>query len=153
MPTLAKSTWKIVGYGLLMYIVWQLLSFIAALATGTQGKDAADVDFNSLPLALSGVVIALLMAGAAYWFCRTLRLDTKRDALAAGVIWIVILVALQIFTTIPYDTTKTLFSAWAMYLPYVAILLGARSGTSATNGAPPTPPVPPAAAPPQPGNQ
>lgn len=123
-----KKTGKTIGYGLLMFIVWQLSSFVAALVTGTQGENAADVDFNSMPLVISGIIIALLMAGVAYWFGRMLRLDTKRDALIAGVWWIVILVALQIFATLPYQTTGTLFGAWVMYLPYVAIIAGAWFG-------------------------
>lgn len=118
-----KKTGKTIGSGLLLFVVWLLSSYISALATGTQGMDAADIDFNSLPLVLSGVVLALLMAVVAYWFCRMLRLETKRDALVASVWWIVILVVLQILSTMPYEgTTSALFSAWAMYLPYLAII-------------------------------
>lgn len=140
-----KKTGKTISFGLLLFVVWQLLSYFSALVTGTQGKDAADVDFNSMPLVISGIIIALLMAGATYWFGRKLRLDTKRDALTAGAWWVVILVALQIFTTMPYQTTKALFGAWVMYLPYLAILAGtARSVRPQPKPAPAGPPAQPA---------
>ncbi|MBI2984503.1 MAG: hypothetical protein HYY50_02665 [Candidatus Kerfeldbacteria bacterium] len=128
-----KYPGKIISYGLLLFLVWLLSSYVSALATGTQGQGPPEVDFNSRPLVISGVSIALLMAGAAYWFSRNLHLPTKRDALITSVWWIVIVVALQILVMWPYQTTPALFSAWAMYFPYLGIVSAATLGVQKTN--------------------
>lgn len=128
MASFAQTKGRTIGYGLLIFLVWMLAAFISSLITGTQGKDAADVDFNSAPLVISGIVIAVLLGVVANWLCRTLRLDTKRNALTVGAWWVIILVLLQILNTMPYQTTGMLFGAWVMYLPYLAILAGAVYG-------------------------
>lgn len=128
MPTLTQAKGKVIGYGLLQFLFWMLFLFLTSLVNGTEG--VTEIDFNSTKMVISGIVVAALTGGVAYWFCRKLRLDTKRDALIAGVWWVVILVALQLFVTIPNQTTRTVFGAWVMYLPYVGIIAGAALGAS-----------------------
>ncbi|MFH0829301.1 MAG: hypothetical protein V1907_03940 [Candidatus Kerfeldbacteria bacterium] len=125
MAKFAQTKGKAIGYGLLMFLVWMALLFITSMVNGTEGM--TDIDFNSTKMVISGVVVAALMGIVAYLFCRKLRLDTKRDALIAGVLWVVILVAFQLFIMIPNGTTKVL-RAWAMDLPYITIIVGAWLG-------------------------
>ena len=125
MASFAQSKKRVIKYGLLVFLSWMVLLFVTSLVNGTEGM--TDIDFFSTKMVISGVVVAALMGVVAYWFCRRLRLETKRDALMAGVWWVVILVALQLFIMIPNGTTKVL-RAWAMDLPYITIVAGAWFG-------------------------
>jgi len=131
MASFAQVKSKAIGYGLLMFLIWMALLFVISLVNGTEGM--TDIDFNSTKMMISGIVLAVCIGIVAYLFSRKLQLDTKHDALIAGVWWVVILAAFQLFIMIPNGTTKVL-RAWAMDLPYVTIIAGAwfgvRKGTT-----------------------
>lgn len=142
----------IVLFGLVVYAAWNIGLFGAALVFGFE--DVAPPPTRDM---MVGTLVASVVAGVVSWLgSKLLRLAGRRERLIEGTVWSGMVIALLLIVTIANKTTGTIFGQWGAYVSFAAIFIGAmlgvRSSSSATTGAPPTPTVPPAA-PPHPGNQ
>lgn len=127
MVSFGTRTGKTLGYGLLLYIAFNVILFVATLATGIE---STEISANSTRFVISLAGAAVLMFFTARWFGRLLKFDTRRDAQLAGAWWTAIVVALTLLTTIPNGTTQIFFGTWAAYLIYTAVFFGTMFSTS-----------------------
>lgn len=126
MVSFGTRTGKRLGYGLLLFIAFNVVLFVATLATGIE---STEITANSTRFVVSLAAAAILMFLVARWFGRLLRFDTRRDAQHAGIWWTAIVVTLTLLTTIPNGTTRIFFGTWAAYLIFIAIYFGAVTDT------------------------
>lgn len=121
MTTLPRNIGKIIGFGFLNFIAIMIVLFLASMVAGTEGQtDVAPADM--VPV---GLYSAVPIAVVAWLFARRMKFGTRRDALIGSAIWAVILAGMWLVIAIPNGTTKNMFGVWAMYVPYVAIVVGA----------------------------
>ncbi len=128
MSTVASARWKVIGYGFLLYVAFNLSLFVASLFTGTE--DANDIKVNSMMFVMNFVVTAALMFLVSWWLCRLLRPGTRADAMRIGAWWAAIVLVLLLVVTIANKTTHFLFGTFAGYLVLAAIVSGASFGVS-----------------------
>lgn len=110
-----KNSFKILGYGFLLFIITMILLFLMSIVTGSDQP----VDYW-----WAGVVVAVIMSAFSLWFSRLMHAETTKQALILGVIWALMLAAILLIIAIPNHTTAIVFGQWSTYLVFIGVAVG-----------------------------
>lgn len=133
-----KKSIKIITYGLLIYVAWNLGLFLTAIIFGFE--DSVNVKPQDM---LIGSLGTSMVVGLTAWLgARWLQLTNQRDRLMAGIIWMGEVIILLLIVTIANKTTDKIFGQWAVYISFLAILAGTLLGKSKGRALPTNPPNP-----------
>jgi len=110
-----KPYYKILGFGLLLFIITMALLFIMSMITGSEQP----IDFWWV-----SAVIAVLMTLCSLWFSRKLHPSTASQAFTYGIVWAIMLAAILLIIAIPNGTTGIVFGQWPTYLIFIGVAVG-----------------------------
>ncbi|MFA5107868.1 MAG: hypothetical protein WC497_06150 [Patescibacteria group bacterium] len=110
-----KTAPRVIGYGLLLFIITMVLLFVMSVITGSD---------QPLDKWWVSVVMAIIMMAVSLWFSRTLRPGTVSQALLYGGVWAIMIAGLLLAIAIPNDTTSIVFGQWPTYLVFIGVAVG-----------------------------
>lgn len=110
-----KRTFKVIGFGLLLFIITMALLFGLSMIAGSEQPTG---------FWWIGVIMAVVLACGSLWFSRRLRATTSKQAFGFGLIWATMVAGIILIITIPNGTTDVFFGEWSAYLVFVGIAVG-----------------------------
>lgn len=110
-----KSSFKIFGYGILLFITTMLVLFVMSVITGSE---------QPVGFAWAGIIVGIVMALISFWFSLRLKLESFKQRLFVGIIWAIMLAVILLVIAIPNQTTKIFFGNWSTYFIFLGTLIG-----------------------------
>ncbi|MFH0830910.1 MAG: hypothetical protein V1895_02530 [Parcubacteria group bacterium] len=109
------KVWKILLFGFVLFIAWQVFLFAVSLVLRAE---------NPMTFTSTGIIVMFLMGVTAYFLGRATRISNSTEALTYALAWTILFVILQLAITIPNGTTAIVFGNWANYLVYLGVFGG-----------------------------
>lgn len=110
---------KIMAFGLLQWVIFNLALFVASLIIGI--KEGAEM---TAPPPLGFVIVAMVMTASAYLFARQLRTTSQRQIVQASIIWVAMTIIFLGVTCIANGTQSLIFGNWGIYTVFVGQFAG-----------------------------
>jgi hypothetical protein len=110
---------KIIAYGLLQWVIFNLVLFVASLVIGI--KEGAEM---TVPPPLGFVVVAVVMTAAAYVFARQLKPTNQSQVMQASIIWTTMTIIFLGVTCIANGTQSAIFGNWGVYTVFAGQFVG-----------------------------
>lgn len=108
-----KKAKRIFGYGLLLYIVFNVILFILSIIF------RFETEINRV----AGVCLAFIMVFIMRWIIiKKFKIITVKEALIYTTGWTMIIFLLLLILTVANDTTKVLFGNWIAYVMMVIMI-------------------------------
>lgn len=100
------SYWKILGYGLLLVVIWFVVLFLMSLIFKFE---------TEMPLS-AAITFAVIMALITYFLAKMQKSTNLKSALTYSISWTIIVYLVVLFITLANDTTTVVFGSWISYL-------------------------------------
>ncbi len=110
-----KTAPRVIGYGLLLFIITMVLLFVMSVIT--ESDQPLDKWWVS-------AVMAIIMMAVSLWFSRTLRPGSASQAFLFGGVWAIMIAGLLLAIAIPNGTTNIVFGQWPTYLVFIGVAVG-----------------------------
>ncbi|PIS43019.1 MAG: hypothetical protein COT24_00575 [Candidatus Kerfeldbacteria bacterium CG08_land_8_20_14_0_20_40_16] len=112
--TNVKTSLKMAGYGLLLFISTGVVELLIAVVTGS---------YESIDYWWANLIKAAVVAFFSWLFSRLLHPNTTKQAFTHGIVWAVILVFINLILAIP-NGFNYIFGHWSVYLVFIGAGVG-----------------------------